>query len=178
MPNPNTIFPGGTKIIQSPFMLGSFPTGTATTGTDTACTNGTTYYVGIQTLGDIYVSGVKYLIGSVGGTDKVIATIYDSTGTLIANSAAAGATVGTAANSQDVSLTAPILIPGPSLLLVGITFNGTTAKFRSIPAFCNAGTGTIAGSATQTFGTITSAITVSTTLFTADKGAILSLIPG
>lgn len=177
MPNPNAIFPGGTSIIASPFMVGSFPNGTATTGTDTACTNGTLYYVSLWLPGDVYVNGVKYLIGSVGGTDKVIASIHDSGGVVIANSAVAGATVGTAANTQDVTLTAPIKIPGPGLILVGLTFNGTTGKFRSIPAFCNAGTGTIAGSGTQTFGTV-AAFTPSTTLFTADKGPILSLIPG
>jgi hypothetical protein len=177
MPNQNAIFPGGTKIIASPFMVGSWANPTATSGTDSAVTNGTGYYVGMWLPGDAYVNGVKYLIGSVGGTDKVIASIHDSGGTVIANSAVAGATVGTAAQTQDVILTAPILIPGPGLILVMLTFNGTTAKFRSILAYGNAGSGVIAGSATQTFGTV-AAFTPSTTLFTADKGPICSLIPG
>lgn len=174
MPNQNVISPGGTKIIGSPIGVGSWVNNSATAGTDTACTNGTAYYVSLWLPGDVFVNGVKYLIGSVGGTDKVIAAIFDSAGTLIANSALAGATVGTAANSQDVALTAPITLPGPGIILIALTFNGTTAKFRSIPAFCNAGSGVQAGSATQTFGTAASFVP-STTIFTADKGPVLSL---
>jgi len=168
-----SLTPGGTQI-SLPFPAGicSWPVNAVTAGTDTACTNGTTYYVSVYVPGNCLITAINYIVGSVGGTDKVIASIYDSGGTLLANSAAAGATVGTTATTQAVSLTAPLnYTGGPGMLIVGLTFNGTTAKFRSIPAYCS--NGAWAGSATQTFGTITSTITISTTLFTADKGPVL-----
>lgn len=169
------ITPGGTQItLPAPNNICSWPVTAATSGTDTACTNGTAYYVSVFVPGNCLITSVGYLIGSVGGTDKAIASIYDSGGTLLANSAAAGATVGTAANTQLLDLTTPLnYIGGPGTILVALTFNGTTAKFRSIPAFCS--NGVWAGSATQTFGTVTSSITVSTTLFTADKGPVIHL---
>jgi hypothetical protein len=174
MSNPNNISPGGTNITVTPTVnLCNWPINSATAGTDTACTNGTTYYTSLWIPGNVFVNTISYLIGSVGGTDKVIASIYDSAGTLIANSAAAGATVGTTATVQDVALTAPIVLPGPGIILVGLTFNGTTAKFRSVPAQCS--NGILGGSATQTFGTVTSSITVSTTPFTADKAPVVYL---
>lgn len=174
MSNPNTLSPGGTNIIATPTAnLCNWPINSATAGTDTACTNGTAYYTSLWIPGNVFVNTVSYLIGSVGGTDKVIASIYDSGGTLLANSAAAGATVGTTATIQDVALTAPISLPGPGIIIVALTFNGTTAKFRSVPAVCS--NGIFGGSATQTFGTITSTITISGTQFTADKAPILFL---
>lgn len=173
MPSQN-ITPGGTSIAARPLNIGSWPVPTATSGTDTACTSGTIYYVSLWLPGDVLVTGVKYLIGSVGGTDKVIASIHDESGSVLANSAVAGATVGTAAQTQDVALTVPYKANGPGIILVGLTFNGTTAKFRSILAYGNAGSGMAAGSATQTFGTV-AAFTPSSTIFTADKGGVLSL---
>lgn len=159
--------PGGVAETTQALGLTTWPVASATSGTDTACTNGTLYYASVRVPGSCLVTGISYLIGSVGGTDKVIASIYDISGTLIANSAIAGVTVGTAANLQAVPFTTPILLDAPNFFLLAFTFNGTTAKFRSVPAFC--GGGMMAGSATQTFGTVTSTITVSATQFTADK---------
>lgn len=173
MPSPY-INPGGTSILATPTAnICNWPVNAATAGTDTACTNGTVYYTSLWIPGDVYFNTVNYLIGSVGGTDKVIASIYNSAGTLIANSAAAGATVGTTATVQAVTLTAPVSLPGPGLILVGLTFNGTTAKFRSVPAQCS--NGIIGGSVAQTFGTVASAIVPSTTQFVADKAPIVYL---
>lgn len=160
--------PLGTFVQGSLSGFGTWQPAAATTGTDTAATSGTVYYGGIWVPGNIFASGIQYLIGSVGGTDKVIVSLHDAGGTLLANSATAGVTVGTAANSQQVPFTAPVQLPGGSLVLVGLTFNGTTAKFRSLPAFCNVGTNAIGGSAAQTFGTPAS-FTPSATVFTADK---------
>lgn len=137
----------------------------ATSGTDTACTNGTAYCGSVRVIANMTITGIVYLIGSVGGTDKVIVSLHDSAGNLLANSALAGATVGTAANTQAVAFTAPYAAKGPATYFVAVTFNGTTAKFRTIPAFCSGGT--IGNGVTQTFGTAAS-FTAPTT-FTADK---------
>lgn len=169
--NPNA---NGLGFVIKPFRIGTWPGQVAaTSGTDTACTNGTGYAGIIYIPNNVTITGVRFLIGSVGGTDKVIASIHDENGTLLANSALAGATVGTAAQTQDVALTAAYLAIGPAFLFLGLTFNGTTAKFRSVPAYCNVGGGVIGNSFTQTFGTAASFAAITT--FTADKVPVASI---
>lgn len=142
----------------------------ATAGTDSACTNGTVYLVELFNLVARRITGVYYQIGSVGGTDKVIGSLYDSAGTLLASTAVAGTTVGTAANIQSVAFDSAIALPA-GRFFVGLTFNGTTAKFRTFPV---PGSKFIAGTDSQTFGTITTTVTLPTT-FTADKGPTCGL---
>lgn len=142
----------------------------ATSGTDTACSDGTAYVCSIYVPTTFRATGIRYLIGSVGGTDKVVAAIWNSNGEVVANSATAGATVGTAANEQAVAFTSPTVIP-PGRYFIGLTFNGTTAKFRSVPAHTHLGL--LANGVTQTFGTV-AAITVPTS-FTADKAPVAAL---
>lgn len=138
----------------------------ATAGTDTACTNGTIYFSALYLPVQKVLTGAFYLIGSVGGTDKVIVSLHDKDGAVLANSATAGTTVGTAANVQSVAFAATYTAPA-GLYYVGCTFNGTTAKFRSYPIPGSKG---YAGSAAQTFGTV-AAFTPGLD-FTADKGPI------
>jgi hypothetical protein len=107
----------------------------ATSGTDTACDNGSVWAAQVYVGENCTLTGIEYLIGSVGGTDKVIAYLFDSTGVVVANSALAGATVGTAATLQQVAFTATYAAKGPQTYIVGLQFNGTTAKFRTIPAY-------------------------------------------
>lgn len=164
----NTWTSSGTAT-NSPIIwaTGGAPT-SATAGNDTACSNGDRYWVSLQVPGPILLTGLSYLIGSVGGTDKVIVELHNNAGTLVATSALAGATVGTAANLQSVAFTSTYTAQ-PGRYFAAVQFNGTTAKFRTynIPgsAFI---TGTVAG----TFGT-SAAITPGTT-FTANIGPICS----
>lgn len=166
--------PLGTKIQGRAIGIGTWQPVAATSGTDTACADLTNFYASIFVPGDCLVTGIKYLIGSVGGTDKVVVSLYNAGGQLLANSALAGATVGTAANSQSVAFTAPVLISGPDYFYIGLAFNGTTAKFRSVPAFCDAGSGLLAGS-TVIASLVPASFVPSSTAFTADKGPIASL---
>lgn len=160
---------------------GTWQPAAATSGTDTACTNGTVYVGRIRVDAPCTATGLQYLIGSVGGTDKVIASLYDESGNLLRSSAAAGATVGTAANAQQVAFAldgdgeaATTIDLEPGFYWVGLTFNGTTAKFRSVPAHCQVGTNVLGNGLSQTFGTIDTTITPPTT-FTADKVPVASL---
>jgi hypothetical protein len=173
----------------------------ATSGTDTACTNGTGYVGSILIPAACTITGIGYLVGSVGGTNSVVVSLHDSAGTLLANSAAAGTLVGTAAQVQQVAFTTPYVVDGNFTVkdwkdypdtttplsqaamedletrvtdytdakgmfaFIAVTFNGTTAKFRTVPAHCQAGV--IGNGVTQTFGTPAS-FTAPTT-FTADK---------
>ena len=156
-----------------PRNVGTWSNPTATSGTDTACSNGTVYTGSVFLPMNATITGIQYLIGSVGGTDKVVAALYNKTGTLLANSATAGATVGTAAQSQQVAFTSTYAAVGPAYYHIGLCFNGTTAKFRSVPAYCDMGSGVVGNGVAQTFGT-PATITAPTT-FTADKVPIASL---
>lgn len=164
--------PGGVQCNGFTVGLCSWPLTSATSGNDTAATNGTAYYVSVYVPGVTEITGVQFLLGSVGGTDKVIASLYDVSGELLANSSTAGVTAGTTATTQQIPFTVPYVADAPNLYLVALTFNGTTAKFRSIPAYCD--NGAIAGSSAQTFGT-PAALVISGTKFTANLGPVLSL---
>ncbi len=150
-------------LTGSPCWVGGAAPVLATAGNDTACSNGDVYWGQVLIPGRSTLTGIAYLIGSVGGTDKVISALFDSSGNLIANSALAGATVGTAANVQAVDFTAPVTVP-EGKYYIGLQFNGTTAKFRThtIP-----GQKFVANSVAGTFGTL-AAITPGAT-FTANK---------
>ncbi len=149
------------------FWSGGVGVALATSGNDTANTNGDVYWCQTFIPCNTTITGVNYLIGSVGGTDKVIVALYSSTGVLLANSALAGVTTGTAANFQAVPFTAPYAAVGPAVYYVAVQMNGTTAKWRSHTApGLTFVTGTVAG----TFGTL-AAITPGTT-YTANKGPI------
>ena len=156
-----------------PRNAGTWCNNTATAGTDTACTNGTAYVGSVFLGANATITGIQFLVGSVGGTDSVVASLHDSAGTLLANSALAGAVVGTAAQVQQVALTATYAAKGPAWYFVALTFNGATAKFRSVPAYCNAGSGVVGNGVAQTFGT--AATFTAPTTFTADKVPVASL---
>jgi len=156
-----------------PRCVGTWQPIAATSGTDTACTNGTAYVGLVFTPRGCTITGIQYLVGSVGGTNSVIVSLHALDGSLLANSALAGTTVGTAAQAQQVAFTATYVLTGPAYLWLALTFNGTTAKFRSVPAHCQVGSGVIGNGVTQTFGTA-AAFTAPTT-FTADKVPVASI---
>ena len=126
---------------------------TLTVGTDTACTNGDRYWPRVFVPHNALLPGIGYLIGSVGGTDKVIVELTDSEGTNVATSALAGVTVGTLATVQKVPFTATYAAVGPAYYFAVVQFNGTTAKFRTLAASTNYASTQICNTAAGTFGT-------------------------
>lgn len=148
------------------FYTGFEPPPTTTTGTDTAAVNGTVWIGEIFVPANCTATGISYLLGSVGGTDKVVAALFSSAGAILANSALdSSVTAGTTATFQRVPFTAPYAVTGPGKYYVGVQFNGTTAKLRT-QAFGDHD----ATSASQTFNTLV-AITPPAT-FTASKSPI------
>lgn len=138
-----------------------------TAGTDTTPTNGTVYYAELFVPANATLTGIGYLIGSVGGTNKAIAALYNSAGTLVKNSALAGVTVGTTATYQELPFTSTYAAVGPGKYFVSISMDGNTARLRTIPAGAILPTGSAAG----VFGTL-AAIAPPTT-FTADVAPIV-----
>lgn len=157
---------GGQQVHHATFHLDS-----ATGGTDTACDNGSIWAASVFVPANCTLTGVQYLVGSVGGTDKVIVGLYNNAGTLVANSALAGATVGTAAQIQQVAFTGTYSAVGPARYFVAVQFNGATAKLRTIPAYIGLGTTRIKQAGT--FGTM-AALSPVPSANVADVGAIAS----
>jgi hypothetical protein len=148
----------------------------ATSGTDKACSNGARWWVELDIPYNVTLTGVAYLIGSVGATDSVVVQLCNSAGVQVATSKTTGAThgaiVGTAAQFQSCPF-AVGATPTPYAAVAGkyyavVQFNGTTAKFRTYPI---PGSKFITGTAAGTWNTKED-ITPGTT-FTADYGPII-----
>ena len=139
---------------------------TAINGTGTVLAATTMYCTEIQLPYSKLATGIAFLLGSVGATDKHIAVLYDGTGNLLANSAVAGVTAGTASTYEQISFTTPYYMVGPAQYFGCLQTNGTTATVRMLVTSTqdNYLTKGVTG---QTFGTIPATITVPTTFTTA-----------
>ncbi len=146
----------------------SWPSPTLTSGTSTTPSATTVYLTQLHIKTNCTLTGVAVSNGATVGTNKYVAALFNSAGVPVANSALAGATTVGADVYQTLDFTATYgAVPG--VYWIGLYVDGTTDRFRSIPAV-GAFAG-LAGSATgQTFGTV-AAVTVPTT-FTADKGPV------
>lgn len=134
------------------------------TGTTLAAT--TMYCTEIDLQQSKYATGLTFLLGTVGGTDKHIAVLYDGTGNLIANSATAGTTAGTASTYEQLPFTSKYYMVGPAKYYGCLQTNGTTATVRMLVTHV-LDSYTTKGVTGQTFGTIPATITVPTTFTTA-----------
>ena len=109
---------------------------------------GTVYFAALYIPVNYTGTGIGYVIGSVGGTDKAIAALYSSAGVAVAWSALAGTTVGTADTVQQLPFTATYAVVGPGLYYASISLDGTTARLAASAAIGRA------GSATGAFATL------------------------
>lgn len=109
---------------------------TAESGTDTAFAEKKLFVASIFLPYSATLTGVKYLLGAGGGTNKVIAALFDSAGKKVANSSETteGTTAGTEKTVQTLAFTSTYAAKGPARYFIGITANGATAKLRTIPA--------------------------------------------
>lgn len=155
---------GSTRFITYPAL------GSLTSGTNTTPVAGTRYTCSIFIPHQVTVTGIGYLIGTVGGTDKAIVELHDADGALIANSALAGTTVGTLATFQEIDFTAPVTIIGPGWYFLSVTVNGTTCRLRTIPTALGISQTALTKSAAGTFGTL--GTLTEPTSFAADVGPI------
>lgn len=125
-------------------------------------------------------TGMMIPVGGTGGTDTWHCGVWNSSGTLVARSATAGSTAGTALTTQQIAFAgstgaatgvdAPVLLTSGTYYL-GLQSSGTTATFRSInSAIWPLATGSQSGSA----GTLP-AISSLATIYTANLGPQLAL---
>jgi hypothetical protein len=101
------------------------------------------------------ITGIAPHIGTTGGTDKWIVALYDSTGVLLANSAVAGATVGSGYAWQASAFTAPYYAVGPAQYFGCLQSNGTTATIDTVTTGKDDNILTFHQSPAGTFGTLT-----------------------
>ncbi len=153
------------NLLGSHFYAGGYVPATFTAGTDTFGIATVTWVSEIRIPENALITGLSILLGSVGGTDKIIVALFDANGNVLATSALAGVTAGTAATFQRVPFTAPFQA-GPGKYYAAAATNGTTAKLL-LQAAGDHDAGSITGG---TFGTVV-AITPPST-FTAAKAPI------
>ena len=139
--------------------------GVAATGTDTAGISTVTWITRVRVDQNALLTGIAFLIGATGTTDLAIVALYDPAGTLVANSALAGVTVGSPGVMQAIPFTSTYPAK-PGLYFIGVSTNGNHATIRT-QAVGVGPTGQITGG---TFGTLT-ALTPPTT-FTANYGPV------
>lgn len=118
---------------------------------------------------NVTLTGACILNGGTTTTDKWILALYDSSGALLANTAVAGTTTGTASKYQSIAFTSTVQVAGPMSYYLAVQGNGTTDNFQ---AYATGGAPTNYGTTAQTgvFGTLP-AITPSIT-FTTAQGPI------
>lgn len=159
-----------TAMPYTAFTTLSVPNAIAINSTSQAA--GTTWFSQILIPAQATVTGACILNGATVGTNKYIFALYDSAGTLLANSATAGVTTATASKFQCIAFTATLRVYGPQTYYVAMQSNGTTDNFATYAAD-SAPTNYGTNNKTGTFGTLT-AITPTVT-FTANKGPIMML---
>jgi len=142
----------------------------ATSGTDQGLTSGPRQWVQVNIPYNVTLTGIGYMVGSVGGTDSVVVELKDSAGATVVRSIATDTQiadiVGASANFNNIDFSSTYAAVAGIYYIV-VQFNGTTAKARTYGV---AGSKFVAATAAGTFKTDAS-ITPGTT-FTADEGPI------
>ncbi len=100
------------------------------------------------------MTGYAPHIGTTGGTDKWIVALYDSGGNLLANSAVAGATVGSANTWQATAFTSTYFAVGPAQYYACLMSNGTTATIDTVTTGKDDNILTFKSGSAGTFGTL------------------------
>lgn len=127
----------GITPISAPSGFRNFFGGSVTDGTDTAFASGTLFVTSIFIPVNMTLTGIGFLMGSVGGTNRVVVQLNSAAGALLANStlASSGTVAGTAAQTQKIDFTATYAAKGPATYFIGVSANGNTAKILTVPAY-------------------------------------------
>lgn len=158
----------GTRLAYSTVPIGSVAY--SSFGTSVSVTASTSLVVSdLDIPAPFNATGLAVLIGATTGTNTVILSLYDVSGSLVTNTPVAGTLTGTANAFQRIDFASQIVLPAGHYYLA-LQMNGITDKYRAIAAstFVIPVGATLTGSA---FGTQTPVIVPPTT-FTANAGPI------
>ena len=152
---------GSLLLPTSPLVIYALggPPGIGTDGGDIAADDGDRHFSQIYVPYTTTVTGIFYLIGSVGGTDSVIVDLYTHAGVLVTGGTSltaggdAEVLVGTAAQIQGVPFEDGTITLNPGSYFISVQFDGTTAKYA---AYETTGSLFIADTDAGTFGTAAS----------------------
>lgn len=151
--------------VYSSIPIGSVAYGSL--GTNTTPVAGTIYWTNINIPTTFSVGHIACMNGGTAATDKLLYGLYNSSGTLVANTATAG-TVASGTDAFQSLATTATYSAAPGHYWIGWQTNGTTTRFRTVATATYITV--LSASATGAFGTLT-ALTVPTS-FTADKAPI------
>jgi len=162
---------GSSWVAPSPYRYTTVPIGSVaygSMGNDTTTAAGTIYFCEVHFTAPMTLTGAGILTGSVANNNNWIFALYDFKGTLLANSALAGAKAPATNDLQQLAFTATYSAQ-PGKYWIAIQNAGATDRFRAVAAstFADVRTKSQAGA----FGTIPSTFTIPTT-FTANVGPI------
>lgn len=143
----------------------------AAVGTSTATVAAELYCTEVRLPYSKLLTGLAPHIGATGGTDKWIVALYDAGGNLLANSAVAGATVGTASTWQQTAFTTPYYAVGAAQYFGCVMSNGTTATADLVTTGKDDNILTFKSASAGTFGTLPNF--TAPTAFTTLNGAYL-----
>ncbi len=142
---------------------------TLTSGTSTQASATVVYLTQVFIPMNATLTGVYVNNGATVTTNKYIVALFNASGAAVANSSLSGVTTSGGDAYQQIPFTGTYAAKGPAMYWIGLYVNGTTDRFRSVPAV-----GQFAGYAgsvsAQTFGTV--ATIAPPTSFTADLGPV------
>ena len=173
---------GGSWVVGTPLSNPAQPYAAFTTlsPANPIATNSTTHVAGTIWFSQIFIprtvvlTGACQLNGATVTTDNSIVALYDSGGSLMANSVLTGvADASYASIYQCQAFTAKVIVPGPATYFAALQTQNTTDNFQSYAAG-SAPTNYGTQSQTGTFGTL-AAMTTPTTTFTANKGPLMQV---
>lgn len=141
-----------------------------TSGTDETPIDGQRQWVQVMIPYNVTLTGIGYMVGSIGGADSVVVELKDSAGATVARSIATDTEiadiVGVTASFNNIDFSSTYAATAGIHYIV-VQMNGTTARFRTYGV---AGSKFVSGTAAGTFKTDAS-ITPGTA-FTIDEGPI------
>lgn len=115
------------------FHTGATAAMAAADGTDSTPSTTETYYAAVHIPCNTTLTGAAIMNGSAVGTDKLIYILWNSAGTVVANTALAGTTATGTDAYQKIAFTATYAAVGPATYFLGVQVNGTTYRYNAHP---------------------------------------------
>lgn len=122
----------------------------------------------------VTLTGACLMNGSGALADKQLYVLWNSAGTVLANSAVAGVTQSGTNQYQCQNFLSTVVVQGPASYFIGTQSNGATAASLYTYPTASAPTGYVTGFQAGVFGTVVN-ITSPATSFTAGKGPVMTV---